>query len=523
MSEPVAIPTEPIPVAATRTGRALLSWAAGAAQIVVSMAVGFVTTPYLLRFLGAERLGAIRASQQWNGYLPHLHFGLGSSLEVLVMDSVNRRDTAGTAALLRAGFRLLARQAAFLVVPCGLILAWIMPILVPVNPALSVELRVGALIGLIMFLGSPFDIFRTVLACQQRGFLIAFALTIQSLIVAGLAVWLAWASYGIPGQFASQAFGVLLFAALMTWFVARRIPRFWRIKPAEIRSDRLWRLRWPMTATSISSHLNLMTDYIVVGLAFSPALVTTFSITQRLIDALGGFVTRQVSGVSWAALNDILEHEGSGAFQERIHELLRMTFGFGTIVVGTLAVFNRDFVWLWVGGEFYGGDALTVLTAVQMVVVGTSSLFTQVVDTRGDTRHRVAVSAPGAIFNLVMSFLFAKWLGLYGVALATVAAYLGTDFWISPYIVCRRYGLSARSLVATGIRSLLLGIAWVAIMWIVLRASAAPRDWFELGSHFSAAIALGFLYCTFAVLTRSDRNAWRARIHALAGGRTRAA
>jgi O-antigen/teichoic acid export membrane protein len=302
----------------------------------------------------------------------------------------------------------------------------------------------------------------------------------------------------------------------MTWFVTRELPRFWRVRPAEIRSDRLWRLRWPMTATSISSHLNLMTDYIVVGLAFGPALVTTFSITQRLIDALGGFVTRQVSGVSWAALNEILAHEGTAAFEERVHELLRLIFGFGTIVVGTLAAFNRDFVSLWVGGEFYGGDALTVLTAAQMVVVGGSSLFTQVIDTRGDTRHRVAVSAPGAIFNVAMSFLFASWFGLYGVALATVAAYLGTDFWISPYIFCRRYGMSARQLLATGARSLSLSIAWLTLLWTVLRGFTAPRGWLELGSQFSVAMALGFLFCTYAVMTRSDRDAWRVRIRALA-------
>jgi O-antigen/teichoic acid export membrane protein len=523
MSEPVSIAAESQPVAEGRVARALLTWTVGAIQTAVTMAVGFVATPYLLLFLGAERLGAIRASQQWNGYLPHLHFGLGSSLNVLVMDSINQRDAADTAAVARAGFRLLARQAAIVVMPFAIVMAWMMPVLVPVEAPLRMELRVGAFIGLLMFLSSPFDIFRTVLGCQQRGYLIAFALMVQAVLAAGLAVWLAWAGYGIPGQFATQAAGVLLFSLLMTWFVTRQMPRFWRTRPAEIRSDRLWRLRWPMTLTSASSHLNLMTDYIVVGLAFSPALVTTFSITQRLIVALGGFVTSHVGGVSWAALNEILVHDGNAEFQARVHELLRLIFGFGIIVAGTLAAFNHDFVSLWVGEEFYGGDALTVITAAQMVVVGTSSLFSQVVDTQGDTRHRVAISAPGAVVNLAMSFLFAKWLGLYGVALATVVAYLGTDFWISPYIFCRRYGLRARELITTGTRSLFLSVAWALALWIVVHGPEASRNWFQLASHFSVAMALGFLYSTFAVLTRSDREAWRIRIRALADRHLRAA
>src|SRR5713101_8203364 len=65
----VAEPPQSSAPARSRSELAFFAWSALVARSVITMAVSFATTPYLLRFLGAERLGAFRASQQWTSYL----------------------------------------------------------------------------------------------------------------------------------------------------------------------------------------------------------------------------------------------------------------------------------------------------------------------------------------------------------------------------------------------------------------------------------------------------------------------
>ena len=165
---------------------------------------GFLTTRYLLARLGAERLGALRAAQQWTGFLTHFHFGLGAAVGVLLLEAVTQRAGDRVRGLLKTGLKMLFRQSLF-IVPLNLVLAWYMPVLVPVSPHLGNELRLGSLIGVAVLLISPLDLFRATLECLQLGSLVNLATAGQSIAIAGLAVLLAYLGYELPGQFVAVA------------------------------------------------------------------------------------------------------------------------------------------------------------------------------------------------------------------------------------------------------------------------------------------------------------------------------
>jgi O-antigen/teichoic acid export membrane protein len=131
--DPPATVAQPPPSSAptrSRSELAFFAWAALVARSVLTMAAGFITTPYLLRFLGAERLGAFRASQQWTSYLGFLYVGLGPTLIVMLLKPASRGDLAGTVGVLKSGMRITMRQTLSIVLPAGLVLAWFMPDLV---------------------------------------------------------------------------------------------------------------------------------------------------------------------------------------------------------------------------------------------------------------------------------------------------------------------------------------------------------------------------------------------------------
>lgn len=503
-----------------RTPAVLLAWSAGAIKTVVTMLVGFVATPYLLIFLGAERIGALRTAQQWSGYLPYMNFGLPRALEVLLLEAANQNDPTRLAGLTKTSIRLQARQTLFAMMPIALLLAWFMPVLVPVTESLKTELRVGAFIGTLLALASPFEMFRSVLAFLRLSYLVGVAMLVQSLVATGLSVPLAWLGYGIPGQYAAQGIAVMITCALYTMFAVRHLPEFASARAVEIKPHTLRSLRQSMTLTSMSAHLNQMTDYIVIGWVLSPAYVTMFLLTQRFVDTLGGYATHNVATSSWTVLSEVLKSEGCVAFQRRLLELVRVLLGFGTIVVGTLAAYNAHFITQWVGYQYYGGDLLSILTAVQLVVFGWVALFNLVVDGQGDARDRAGISMAGALLNVGMSFVLAWWLGLYGVTLASIVACLAGDAWISPYTLCRRYGVKPKALISTALKALCLASVWVAALWYVVHREAVIGSWLLLSSELAIATSSGVLYFVVVILTSEDRRTWVNRIRGVATRRS---
>jgi len=509
-AQPAACPS----ARAGRTVLALAAWVSGGLSTVVTMLMGVVATPFLLGHLGAERLGAFSAAQQWSGYLGYLNLGLAWTINVLVLEAVNRRDMSRTNDLTITGFRLQLRQTAFLVLPVAAIMAYLMPTLVPVQASMRNELRAGALIGLISLAALPFQVFRDLLSCLQLGYLVSIALLAQFVLTTGLAVFLAWMGFGLEGQYVAFVAGLLAFAVFVTCFGIRYLPGYSRATKLQLSRRELWKLRWPVALVGVGTQVSLMTDLIVVGLIVNPAAVMTFSVTQRLISVIGKYATH-LGGQSWPGLSEILTTKGRESFQDRLLELVRLMVGFGTIVVAILAAYNRQFVSLWVGHKYYGGDLLSIVTSIQMVVVGFVLLFSFVIDALGDTYNRVTVSSSGAVLNIVLSFFFAYSLGLFGVSLATVVAYLITDVWYLPYIVCRRYGVEGHAIVRSLLRATIPALMWAVCIWFVAHRNARIDSWFTLALEVGLAHTVGIVYVVVFVMTSRDRAVWLVRMQTL--------
>jgi O-antigen/teichoic acid export membrane protein len=519
--DPPATVAQPPPSSAptrSRSELAFFAWAALVARSVLTMAAGFITTPYLLRFLGAERLGAFRASQQWTSYLGFLYVGLGPTLIVMLLKPASRGDLAGTVGVLKSGMRITMRQTLSIVLPAGLVLAWFMPDLVGVSPSLRSELRLGTLLGLVALLLDPLDLFRSVLACRQLGSLVNLGLSLQSVTISAVAVWLAWLGWGLPGQFIANVIGIAACSAMLVSFAVSHLSGYMKGPRVEIDRTELWALRRPMLLTGIGGQMNLLTDYIVVSLVADPVAVVTFSITQRLMTVLGGFVS-SFSEVSWAGLAELRATGDSALFERRVLELIRLLLGTGLCLLATLAAFNQHFVRLWVGLPYYGGDALTLLTAMQTALVAYFMFFGFTIDMAGDSRHRVVVSLPGAIANVILSALLGKTLGLYGVTLATVVTYLLGEGWYAPYLFCTRYGVSGRVVVRETIRSIALAAPWGVIVWWTIGRSSLVAGWFSFTAAFAVSIMITVAYAWFVVLRSEDRASWRIRAASMLGSK----
>lgn len=486
----------------------LMTWV----QSIMTVLVGFIATPYLLRYLGDHQLGAYRTFESWAGYLAFASLALAGGVSIIAFRA---RDAAAPGStvlgILRSGIVLQARQALVLLVPAALAFGWLMPEIVPIMPEFRSMLRWGAMAALVVAaLVTPLGLFRSVLEYSQLGYRVSVAVAVQSLVITLLGVWMAWAGFGLPGMFAAGIIGTLVFHALLVYFARGIVAPLRRATPVSIDRRALWGFRWPLAAAAVGNQVNLLSDVIIVGYVASLEAVNPFTFTQRLVNFAASF-TNTLGGVSWAGLVDLRTRGESAAFEARVLELVRLMTGVGTAVVGAVVAYNEHFVTLWVGAQYYGGDALTILTAAQGIIFGFYLLFAWVIDSQGLTRHRVMVSMLGSALKIGLSFVLGFRFGLPGVALATCLGYLATDAWYCPLLFSRHYGVPFRRIIRVLVLGIAAGLPWAATLWFVARQFEITTRT-GLFSHLALAGLATVAYSWLVVLSPTDRALWRARL-----------
>src|SRR5689334_23567430 len=178
-----------------RTRRSALNFATGLLGTAVQITVAFTTTPLILRWLGAERFGAVRTAADWFGQIAIVELGLAGALSPLLAMAVGRGDEAAVRRTMGAGMRAYLRVAA-LATLAGLAVTFFITRLVPVDAGLVPDLQVACLIGVAGLLLYPLAPFRTLADASQRGWLINLVNLLQSLTTTGAAVFLAYRGVG---------------------------------------------------------------------------------------------------------------------------------------------------------------------------------------------------------------------------------------------------------------------------------------------------------------------------------------
>jgi hypothetical protein len=88
-----------------RTRRSALNFVSGVLFSAVTLVVGFIATPLLLRWLGDERYGAFRAAGDWLSQLTILELGFAGALAPLLALALGRGDDSGVLGTLGEGIR----------------------------------------------------------------------------------------------------------------------------------------------------------------------------------------------------------------------------------------------------------------------------------------------------------------------------------------------------------------------------------------------------------------------------------
>jgi O-antigen/teichoic acid export membrane protein len=398
----------------------MMNWAATA----VSMVVPFFLTPFVVRHLGTQSYGVWILAVSTVSYLNLLDLGLRSAVIRFVSKAQaqgklkDASDTIGTA----LWFRLLLSAGVAVI---SAFLAFAAPHLFKIPPDLRFAAQITVLfcalgVGITLTTG----VFGAVLAAINR-FDILSSITMVQTVTRAVGVLLILRSGRGLISLACWDMTVVLLAGLATFAIAWKVFPSCRVRVT--RPDmRVLRTIWSYSFTTfifmIAVQIVINTDSLVIGAFLSVGLVTFYSIGSSLIS----YSSQVTSAVSTTFTPMASGLEASGRYADLQRLLMRGTQATLSLILPiALALIFRGqtFISLWLGPQYaqYAGISETVL---RILTIGL--FFSTANSTAGSIIVAIDKHKPlarwamyEAIFNLGLSIVLVKTVGLYGVAWGT--------------------------------------------------------------------------------------------------------
>ena len=492
-----------------RTGRSFGNFITGLLLQALTMGISLLSTPLLLRWLGDERWGAFRAASDWAGYVGLLELGVGGALLALLAIAVGQGDRQKVRLTLATGIRVYLQIMALMVL-AGAALGLFITHLVQVKGTLASELQNGYWVGIMGILLLPLYPFQLLADASQRSYIKNAFLLVQSFLITFLSLLLAWAGFGIPGQYLAVLLGGISFQFSMSWDGLRRYPDVFAAvadRQSQLPIEKqLRQLNWPTFLLSLSGRIGLMTDNIIISYFLGPAAVVPFFVTQRLA-MLAQTQTQSISNATWAALADLHIKGEREKFNARLIELTQLVAVMGIAFMVPIAAYNPYFVKLWVGQARFSGEGVNLLVAVNGFLLGLLSLWSWCFGGTGNVAKLVLPATLGSGTNLMVSLFGTQVFGTIGPLLGTFVAFVTISLWWLPLLLRQVFGTSVRQLFKAVAKPLGVGIPYAVGVWWFAR-SHTPWGWLGLVSEMGLSAVLYLILAWLLVLNSGDRAAW---------------
>lgn len=494
------------------TKKAALNAAATTIDYVARWLVTFIITPLLVTGLGDFRYGVWQVLGRLIGYLSPVTGRPEQALKWTIAtqqgstDAVEKRGQVGSALAVWVIFLPLLSLL-------GAALVWNVPGWLKAPPELVSSVRwATALLVADLVLANLAEIPRSVLRGENLGYKRMGLSTLLVLLGGCLTAVAVLAQGGLAG-IAGANVVTTLFNGLMFLKVARsNVVWFGVAKPIMSVVRRFLGLSSWFLAWSLVMQLLRGGDVVVLGILGSAELVTRYSLTRFVPEALVGFVAILVFGVT-PGLGRIIGSRDTVRAVRLREELMIVTWLLVTAPAATMLLLNRSFVQLWVGrSDYYAGtlsNLLIILATAQFVFIRTDA---NIIDLTLDLRRKVLLGlASAGLSAAIAAVLVSRYeMGIAGVALGYIAgqSVLSVSY---PRIVGRFLGLSLGSQLRGALRpafvtALLCGaLATLGHLWAV-------RSWPALGLTAGVTTVSSSALILYTGLTAGQRERFLRRL-----------
>lgn len=407
----------------------------------------FISTPFMVRFLGQEGYGQWLLGMAILGYLSMLDLGMSLGVSRFLSTAIGARDDVQQAVILG----ISERYFHFIgwVVAVGGLAAGPLAVATLSGVVDGPGLMVGvSACGLSLALRFRYRMPGLLLRSHVRYDLLAAASIARVLLQTGLLCAALQHGGGLLAVGLLQAFGDLVELGLQV-VLSRRLhpPRRNATGPrdpvmvARLRGDIVRYTRDSMLA-SLGDSVRVQAGPLILGSLKGPREVVTYSMGMRLIQTYMDFCTAAFGGNLLMALGQI---HGSGD-QERVRRefrrLIRVTAGFSAWAMGGIAFLGEPFLQRWLGHDFDASFQVVVILAVPVALWAMQSPAYQLISAMGCQHYLMRIACIGGLTNAAASIPAAYFFGVNGIAIVLGVELIIVCGILVPWIVTKRLGLN---------------------------------------------------------------------------------
>lgn len=427
----------------------LLSMFSGFAGLVISTALGLVSTPLSLGYWDTERFGLWAIILNLAAYLNVSNFGVSTAAGFLVAKNNDIRDKR---LILARSLRILLVSIAI----CGLALFALFAcvpgwtgILGQVPERLLPEARNTVYVVVAFFLaGLPFTLLSGIINGFQRAYvenIFSFLSTIG--LFASLVLTIALKGDLVLYATLNGSLGLVLAAARCVYIFrsgimrqlreARREPseipagdsRYSLLISTSLRFFLIWvaaTLVWNTDNFVVSSVIGLseVTPYSITFKFFNLMFSTIFVLNNSVLPIMG----REIGNENWEWITRTYQR------------LIRIVASFGGLAcVGGIA-FGHDFILLWTGPKGYAGPLILLFLGLYSYLLSMVNLNSSLLSAFNYTKGLPFFALLEGLVKIGSSILFGKIIGLSGIALGTLLGSLLVPTITGPALLTKRSG-----------------------------------------------------------------------------------
>jgi O-antigen/teichoic acid export membrane protein len=498
------------------TKRASLNAVAASIDYAARLVVGFVVNPILVAGLGSFGYGVWQVLGRLVGYISPAG---GRPSQALKWSIANRQGSPDFDEKRRQVGSSLIVAVIFLplLVPLGAIVAWFAPIWLKSPADLVWPIRAATAFLVTNLVTMNFvSVPRSVLEGENLGYKRMGLSAVLVLVGGALIILAVRADTGLPGVALATLVTTILTGATFFFVVKTYVPWFGIRLPSRAEVRGFLTLSWWFLGWRLVMQILRSSDVVVLGIADSPELVSTYALSRYVPETLITFVGMVIMGVA-PGLGGLI---GSGDLEKSASvraEMMTFTWVLVTIAGVGILVWNRSFVGLWVGDEFFAGELanlLIVILVAQFVFIRNDAY---IIDLTLDLKLKVLVGAVAAVLAVALATGFVVFLdgGIVGLCAGFI---IGRGFlsFLYPAIVGRTLNIDLSDQLRRAVRPAIVSAALFAGAVLAGRQFGVD-GWLPLVAVSIMTVLLVGPAAFFAGLSREQRTLLARRATRVAG------
>ena len=464
------------------TANSVINIAAYAAAIVIT----FFISPIIIRSLGDARYGVWSLIAEMTGYSSLLDIGLRGAVTYYVAFHSSRKDENELRSVIASAFWTLLALGVLVAavgIPFSLIFPHIFNIESPDQAEASISFLILTVTIALTLPGSLSHAILVGLRRQAYATLPDISIRIISAITIGVSLGYGFGLVGLSIIVFMTRFSTWTIQAMLVY---RCCPEL-TLAVTSMRwsaVQRLWMYGSKNFIINISQLMITRLDVVVVGLFLGVEAVTYYTIGATLVVVFA----QGVASITQSYTPYFSHDSGAGRLDElqvRFLHGVRTSSLFSLILAAGLFMYGNTFISLWIGPNYVTGAwtarsdyVLYILLSAQLLKSLQHISWQLLLGTR-QVRVLMWMCVTEAAFNLILSLVLVRWLGMVGVALGTFvpAALLYIGFL--PWYMMRQYRLKSFDLLLAAPRpGYCAGLSVALSSWLLLSLHR-PHNWAE--------------------------------------------